>query len=171
MRTHLVVMGVSGCGKSTVAAALQGRLGWVMAEGDDFHSEANVAKMRDGIPLTDEDRRPWLEAIAAWTSERDAAGDSTVVTCSALKRSYRDLLRAAPGRTRFVHLTGSRDLLAQRMRERSGHFMPGSLLDSQLATLEPLQPDEQGVTLDIGVPIDTIVEQALTQLVLTPRGA
>lgn len=149
---HVVVMGVSGCGKSTVAAALHDRLGWPWVDGDDLHPATNVESMRAGHPLTDAQRRPWLDRIVAWTAEHDAAGESTIVTCSALRRSYRDRLRAAPGRTRFIHLSGSPGLLAERLSAREGHFMPASLLPSQLATLEPLGPDEDAVVVDIAWP-------------------
>jgi carbohydrate kinase (thermoresistant glucokinase family) len=149
MSTHLVVMGVSGTGKTTIAEALRRDLGWAFVEGDDLHSPANVAKMSAGTPLTDEDRWPWLETIVAWTATEDAGQRDTVVSCSALRRSYRDLLRTAPGRTVFVHLTGTAELLAERMAGRSGHFMPSALLQSQLSTLEPLQPDEDGITVDV----------------------
>jgi carbohydrate kinase (thermoresistant glucokinase family) len=162
--THLVVMGVSGCGKSTVGQALARQLGWTFADGDDFHSPENVAKMSAGVPLTDEDRWPWLDAIVAWTTGQDAAGRSTIVPCSALRRSYRDRLRTAPGRTLFVHLSGSAELLAQRLSSRSDHFMRATMLASQLATLEPLEPDEAGFVVDIdGVP-QSIVEQVMAHL-------
>ncbi|HSY15696.1 MAG TPA: gluconokinase, partial [Jatrophihabitantaceae bacterium] len=131
-----VVMGVSGTGKSTIAALLASKLGWPMAEGDDFHSAANVAKMHAGHPLTDEDRWPWLHSIADWIGERERAGDGGVVTCSALKRAYRNLLVDGHPDVRFVCLVGSRALLADRIGHREGHFMPASLLDSQLDTLE-----------------------------------
>ncbi|SDC98180.1 gluconokinase [Actinokineospora iranica] len=142
-------MGVSGSGKTTVAALLAARLGVPLAEADEFHPPANIAKMTAGIPLTDEDRCPWLAAIADWIAERARTGGG-VVTCSALKRPYRDLLRrAAPDDVWFVHLHGDKSVLADRITRRSGHFMPASLLDSQLADLEPLGPDEPGVRLDI----------------------
>lgn len=161
---HLVVMGVAGCGKSTVAEELKSRLGWELAEGDDFHPAANIAKMSSGTPLTDEDRWPWLDLIAAWTAEQDEAGRSTIVTCSALRRVYRDRLRQAPGRTLFVHLVGSPELLEERLASRSGHFMPAALLPSQLATLEPLGADEQGVVLDVYHTVEDIAELAIDQL-------
>ena len=145
-----VVMGVSGTGKSTLGAALARDLGWPYAEGDDFHSAANVAKMHAGHPLTDEDRWPWLRAIAAWAGEREQARSGGVVTCSALRRSYRDLLRAGHPDVRFICLVGSREVLAARLAGRQGHFMPAALLDSQLATLEPLGADEPGGEVDIG---------------------
>jgi gluconokinase len=165
---HLVVMGVAGSGKSTVARLLAQRLGWPCAEGDDFHPAANVARMAAGTPLTDDDRWPWLRAIAAWIGERDEAGTSSVVTCSALKRSYRDVLAAAGGRVRFVHLVGDPALLAERVGRRTDHFMPSSLLPSQLATLEPLAPDEDGVVVDIGASPEAVADDALRALGLAP---
>ncbi|WP_170304491.1 gluconokinase [Microlunatus speluncae] len=160
-RTSLVVMGVAGSGKTTVAAILAERLGWPLAEADEFHSAENVAKMSAGTPLTDEDRGPWLAAIRDWIS---AAAGSSVVTCSALRRTYRDVLRQADARVRFVHLDGGRDEIAERMSARTDHFMPLGLLDSQLATLEPLEPDEDAVVVPIeGTPAE-IAETALTAL-------
>jgi gluconokinase len=159
-----VIMGVSGTGKSTVAAELVRDLGWPFAEGDDFHPAANIAKMSAGQPLTDADRLPWLEVISGWIGEREAAGTGGIVTCSALKRSYRDLLRAGHRDVRFICLVGSHDLLHSRLVDRVGHFMPASLLDSQLATFEPLQPDEPGVTIDVAATPETIEAQALAAL-------
>ena len=147
MTTSLVVMGVSGSGKTTVAQAAAKQLGWVFAEGDDFHPPANVAKMHAGIPLTDEDRWPWLRALADWIGAREAAGQDCVLTCSALKRVYRDLLDDGHPSVRFVHITASPETIRRRLELRRGHYMPASLLDSQLATLEPLAPDEPGLTL------------------------
>ncbi len=164
MSTHVVVMGVAGTGKSTVARALAERLGWPFGEGDDLHPAANVAKMAAGIPLEDADRWPWLDAIAAWTAEQAAAGNSTIVTCSALRRTYRDRLRAAAPGTVFVHLVGSPALLAERMTARKDHFMPTSLLGSQLETLEPLEADEPGFTVDVELPAAAIVDEVLDQL-------
>lgn len=146
---HVVVMGVAGSGKTTLAALLADRFGVTYAEADSFHSAENIAKMSAGTPLTDVDRAPWLAAIRDWLSTEADAGRRTVVTCSALKRTYRDVLRGARGRVRFVHLDGSAELLADRMTHRSGHFMPASLLPSQLATLEPLADDEDGLVLDV----------------------
>ncbi|WP_237840632.1 gluconokinase [Cellulosimicrobium cellulans] len=160
---HLVVMGVAGSGKTTVATLLAHHLGTEYAEADQFHPEANIATMSAGTPLTDEDRWPWLEAIRDWLSAEAGAGRSGVVTCSALKRSYRDLLRTARGRVCFVHLDGSPELLAERMAHRSGHFMPTSLLPSQLATLEPLDDDEPGFTLDVASTPEQIVDEILTR--------
>ncbi len=161
---HLVVMGVSGSGKTTVALLLAERLGWTFAEADDFHPEANVALMAAGTPLTDADRAPWLAAIAHWVSQRDAEGVSTVVTCSALRRAYRDVLRTAAGDVRFVHLAGDPALIATRMTARTDHFMPPSLLPSQLATLEPLEADEDGVVVPVGPPPAQVVDEALRAL-------
>jgi gluconokinase len=160
---HVVVMGVAGCGKSTVAVPLSAELGWEFAEGDDFHPEANVAKMRSGQPLTDADRKPWLEALRGWTEERDSEGVSTVVACSALRHVYRDILRKADPDTFFVHLHGDFDLLLTRMHDRD-HFMPESLLRSQFDTLEMLGPDESGIRIDVAPPVEEVVARAITQV-------
>ncbi|WP_269329804.1 gluconokinase [Kineosporia babensis] len=154
-------MGVSGCGKSTVAALIAGRLGWPLGEADDLHPAANVAKMSNGIPLTDDDRRPWLTEVRAWIDAQD--GDC-VLTCSALKRSYRDLLRQAGVRVRFVHLHGDTEQLALRLASRTGHFMPLSLLESQLSTLEPLQADEDGIVVRINAEPAHIADVSIQQL-------
>ena len=146
--THLIVMGVAGSGKTTAADNLARVLGWPVAEADDFHPAANIEKMSSGIPLTDEDRWPWLAALRDWMTANAHEGLSTIVTCSALKRSYRDLLTQAEGRVRFVHLRAPRAELEDRMSHRAGHFMPTSLLTSQVATLEPLEGDEDGVVVD-----------------------
>ena len=140
--THLVVMGVAGSGKSTIAAALSKHLGWACAEADEFHPQANIDKMSQGIPLQDEDRWPWLQEIQNWMTAQARAGHSTVLTCSALKQSYRKLLAEAEGRVVFIHLHGEAALLSERMQGREGHFMPPTLLPSQLATLEPLTVEE-----------------------------
>ena len=144
---HLVLMGVSGCGKTTAALNLHNALGWPVAEADDFHPEANIDKMSRGVALTDEDRWPWLKSMRDWMSERATEDVKTIVTCSALKRSYRDLLSGAQGRVFFIHLLAQPDELQERMAHREGHFMPSSLLPSQFATLEPLSDDEDGVTV------------------------
>ena len=157
--THVVVMGVSGCGKTAVAEALSARLGWAFAEGDDHHPQANVDKMASGQPLTDDDRRPWLDALAAWTRQREAEGCSTVLSCSALRRRYRDVLRTADPETFFVHLHADVGVLAERLRHRA-HFMPLSLLQSQLDTLEPLGDEELGVRIDVARPLDEVVAVA-----------
>ena len=140
----IVLMGVSGSGKSSACRALVTRLGWPSVEGDDLHPPANVAKMARGEPLDDADRRPWLAAIATWIGRREAAGHDALVTCSALKGAYRDRLRLGHPSVWFAHLVAPREVLATRMAARSGHFMPLALLDSQLATLEPLGSDEPG---------------------------
>jgi len=142
-------MGVSGCGKSSVGAMLAQSLGVRFIEGDDYHSPANVAKMAAGIPLTDEDRVLWLEALQAEIRQSVEAGVGIVLSCSSLKKRYRDVLRAGAPGLRFAHLEGSREVIAQRMAARTGHYMPPSLLDDQLAVLEPLQAGEAGLTLDI----------------------
>lgn len=158
----LVVMGVSGSGKSTVAKLLAQRLGWELQEGDDLHPAANVAKMSAGVPLTDEDRWPWLRRVAEWIDAHRADGAHGVITCSALKRAYRNLL-ARPD-VEFVHLTVDPDVIANRMEHRADHFMPASLLDSQLATLEPLQPDERGIVVSAAGSPQTEVDSIIARL-------
>ena len=150
-------MGVSGSGKSTVMRHMVERLGWASAEADAFHPAGNIAKMAAGRALTDEDRWPWLRALATWIGEREAAGEDAVVTCSALKRAYRDLLRDGHRSVRFVHLVVDPEVLERRMTERRGHYMPPSLLGSQLETLERLQPDEHGLVVSGQLPPDQIV--------------
>jgi gluconokinase len=146
----LIVAGVAGCGKTTVGALLAGRLRWRFADGDTFHPEANIVKMRAGIPLTDEDRQPWLRAVQDWIDARVAEGQSGVITCSALKRAYRaELLDGRPAAT-MVFLAVSRDVLDRRLLTRPGHFFPEKLLDSQLAALEPPTLDEQRVLTVLG---------------------
>jgi gluconokinase len=162
--TALIVMGVSGCGKSTVGEVLAHRLAWPFRDGDDFHPAANVEKMRAGIALTDQDRWPWLAAIAAWIGELRLSGRHGIVACSALKRAYRDALRDGHADVRFVHLTGGRALIASRLAARTGHYMPPSLLDSQLATLEAPAADENAVTVSIAPPPDGIAAAVLERL-------
>src|SRR5215831_8339510 len=155
----LIVAGVAGSGKTTVGALLAGRLRWRFADADTFHPEANVAKMRAGVPLTDEDRAPWLRTIADWMDARIAAGESAVVTCSALKRAYRDQLLSGRPAATMVFLQVSRDVLVSRLNSRPGHFFPEKLLDSQLADLEPPEPDERVYTvLADGEPGQTAAE-------------
>ena len=154
-----VVMGVSGSGKSTVGVALASHFAVPFLEGDAYHPADNVSKMSAGIPLDDDDRAGWLEALAAEIGQARAEGRGLVLSCSALKRRYRDLLRAADPALRFVHLAGPRELIAVRMHGRPGHYMPPSLLDSQLSILEPLQDDETGLTLDITLAPSALVER------------
>lgn len=149
---HVVVMGVSGCGKSTLGEALARDLGWSFVEGDARHPPENVAKMASGVPLTDADRDPWLRALAAEIASHQAAGGHVVMGCSALKRAYRDILRGGAPRVRFLHMWGDPAILAERLGKRAGHFFPASLLDSQIATLEHLDPDEDGTIIDIAWP-------------------
>jgi gluconokinase len=146
---QLVVMGVSGSGKSTVATLIAGRTGCASAEGDDLHPASNIARMAAGFPLDDAMRAPWLAAIAGWLAERAAEGKCAVVSCSALTRAHRDALRGAGSDVRMVHLAGPYDLVAQRLAARRGHFMSPLLLASQYAVLEPLAPDEPGITLNL----------------------
>ncbi|MDL2080653.1 gluconokinase [Streptomyces sp. GXMU-J15] len=164
MRTShvIVVMGVAGTGKTTIGPLLAARLGVPYAEGDDFHPQANIDKMSAGVPLDDGDRWPWLDAIGAWAQGRTGLGG--VVSSSALKRSYRDRLRAAAPGVLFVHLSGDRELIGSRMQQRQGHFMPTALLDSQFATLQPLQADEAGVVVDVSGTPEEITARAVTAL-------
>lgn len=158
----VVVMGVSGSGKSTLGELLAERLGVPYAEADSFHPPANIRKMSAGTPLEDEDRWPWLDAIAEWLSQHAEHGG--VVSCSALRRRYRDRLRASGSRMFFLHLDGSEELIAQRLEGRKGHFMPRSLLRSQFATLEPLEPDERGAAVPVGGSPQEVTERALAAL-------
>ncbi|PRY65860.1 gluconokinase [Glaciihabitans tibetensis] len=162
----LVVMGVSGSGKSTVAALLAGQLGWDFAEGDDLHPDANVEKMASGTPLTDDDRWPWLDTVSSWVIEHAMADVPGIITCSALKRKYRDVLRER--NVIFVHMVGSKQLLGTRMSARLDHFMPTTLLDSQLDTLEPLDSDEQGILIDASRPPAEGAAMVVRQLHLKP---
>jgi gluconokinase len=162
--TIVIVMGVSGSGKTTVAAGLARRKGWLLLEGDSFHPPANIAKMKVGIPLTDDDRWPWLQAIAAREDELIAAGQSAVVACSALKRAYRDILMGGRPDTVLVYLRGSQALIAERIKARQNHFMPPALLDSQFATLEEPAQDEHPIIVDIGGSAEAAIEKAISQL-------
>lgn len=160
----IVVMGVSGCGKSTVGRALAQTLGLPFVEGDELHPPRNVALMAAGTPLTDADRGDWLQALSAVLAQAAGSGQGVVVSCSALKRSYRDVLRSGAPGLRLVFLHGTPELLSRRMHLRRGHYMPASLLDSQLQTLEPPAADEQAVALDIGMPAPALVAAACQQL-------
>ncbi|WP_436736200.1 gluconokinase [Streptomyces sp. BBFR102] len=164
----VVVMGVAGTGKTTIGPLLAERLGVPYAEGDDFHPPANIAKMSAGTPLDDDDRWPWLDAIGAWAHSRAELGG--VVSSSALKRSYRDRLRASGPGVVFVHLTGGRELVEQRMADRKGHFMPTALLDSQFATLQPLRADEAGVAVDVSGTPEEIADRACEALAAYDQG-
>ncbi|ONH25129.1 gluconokinase [Pseudofrankia asymbiotica] len=185
----LVLMGVSGSGKSTVAALLAAGLGWPFAEGDDLHPAANIKKMAAGNPLTDADRWPWLAAVRSWIHERIDAGEPGVITCSALRRSYRDALRgdavagsglaadaeviagAGGGAEVFVYLRGSREAIGHRLAARHGHFMPAGLLDSQFSTLEEPGPDENALTVDLGPAPAVIAQTIVDKLGLADAGS
>ena len=160
----LVVMGVSSSGKSTIAEKLADRLGWQFEDGDSFHPASNVAKMSAGQPLTDEDRWPWLHAIADAIDKVADSGGRVVVACSALKRTYRDVLVHGRDDVRIVYLDGSRELIAERMAKRKNHFMPSGLLDSQFATLEVPGTDEKPITVSIDASADEIVDSIVAQL-------
>jgi gluconokinase len=166
----LIIMGVSGVGKSTVGMLLADRLGWPFRDGDGFHPPENVEKMRSGTPLTDSDRVPWLRAIAAWIEQRRQGGTHGVIACSALKRSYRDMLRDGHGDVRFIFLEGSRELIAGRLADRKGHYMPASLLDSQIATLEPPQADEDPITVSVEGEPERIVEAIMARMATQGAG-
>jgi gluconokinase len=167
----IVVMGVSGSGKTTVARGIADVMGWEFAEGDDFHPRANVEKMAGGHPLTDEDRWPWLRLIGDWISTKESRGESAVVTCSALRRVYRDLLREGRPHVRFCHVSAPSELIQHRMEERKGHYMPPSLLPSQLATLEPLEDDEPGVVVTTEGSPEDVLDRALRALGLREENA
>ncbi|MBD7956901.1 gluconokinase [Microbacterium sp. Sa4CUA7] len=160
--TLVCVMGVSAVGKTTVGTALASALAVPFVDADDLHPAANRAKMTAGIPLDDADRRPWLDTVGARLRAAERTG--LVIACSALRRVYRDRIRAVEPGVRFVHLSGSPVLLAERARERTGHFMPPALLQSQLATLEPLGDDEVGVVVDVAMPVEELVAQVAERL-------
>jgi carbohydrate kinase (thermoresistant glucokinase family) len=160
----LVIMGVSGVGKSAVGQELAARLGWPFQEGDTLHPEANVAKMHAGIPLTDADRQPWLEHVAAWIDDQRAKKQPGIITCSALRRSYRQIITGNRPEVRLIYLRGGRDLIAQRLAGRSGHFMPASLLQSQIDALEEPDPDEDPFTVDVEPPASQIAEEIIRLL-------
>lgn len=164
MTTTIVVMGVSGSGKTTVLTRLRDRLGWPVAEADEFQPASNIDKMRAGRPLDDADRRPWLRALADWIGDREAAGEDALMACSALRRAYRDLLREGHPSVWFVHLAVPEVELRRRVERRHHEYMPASLLESQLATLEPLDPDEPGIEVSADVPADEIVDAIVAAL-------
>ncbi|MFZ5779267.1 MAG: gluconokinase [Pseudomonadota bacterium] len=157
-------MGVSGSGKTTIAREIAERLGWPFEEGDALHPERNVAKMHAGVPLTDEDRAPWLERVAAWIDHQRERGEPGVITCSALKRAYRRIVAGDRPEVRVVYLRGSRDVIAERLADRKGHFMPADLLQSQFDALEEPSPDEDALTVDIDQPPDRVAAEVIRLL-------
>jgi gluconokinase len=166
----LVVMGVSGSGKSTIGEQLASRIGWTFEDGDQFHPASNVAKMKAGHPLTDDDRWPWLRAIAAEIDRICKAGEHVVIACSALKHTYRDVLVHGRNDVRIVFLDGTQQVIADRLARRKGHFMPPDLLPSQFRTLEPPGSDEHPVTVSIDASIEAVVDDIVHQLRITPAG-
>ncbi|GJE62600.1 gluconokinase [Methylobacterium trifolii] len=167
----LLVMGVSGSGKSTIAALVAERLGWIFVDGDSFHTPEHVAKMHAGLALDDEDRAPWLARLAAWIGQRLEAGESGVIVCSALRRAYRDVLtRGSRQGVRIVYLEGSQALIAGRLAERRGHFMSPHLLDSQFAILEPPGPDERPITVGIDESPEGIAERIVARVAAEGAG-
>lgn len=162
-------MGVSGCGKSTVAALLSGRLGWPFEEGDSLHPQANIDKMSAGHPLTDDDRWPWLEKVAEWIEARLDAGENALITCSALKRSYRDMLNRRGTGVQFVYLAGAKETISTRLASRQGHFMPPDLLDSQFADLEEPTPDEPALRIDVGPAPAVIADEVVKAFALDKK--
>jgi gluconokinase len=164
----LLLMGVSGSGKTVIGRLLADRLGMPFLDADDLHSAENVLKMRLGCPLTDTDRAPWLQAVACEIARTTVGGQGMIVACSALKRAYRDRLRAAAPGLRLVHLAGLPGLIRRRIEARTGHFMPANLLDDQLATLEPPEADEQPLVIDLAPPPDEIVERIVAALTPAP---
>ena len=160
----LVLMGVAGSGKTTTGLLLAERLGWPFRDADSFHPPENVEKMSQGVPLTDEDRRPWLAAVASWIDDRLAAGERGVVTCSALKRAYRDVLIGPRRGVGLVYLKGDRHLIGERLRRRQGHFMPPELLDSQFAALEEPGPDEHPIVVPVLLRPRTVTAEILDRL-------
>ena len=160
----LIVMGVAGSGKTTIAEALAARIGWAFKDGDFFHPPSNVEKMRSGHPLTDDDRWPWLRAIADEIDRTRETNGHIIIACSALKRVYRDILIGDRRGVALIYLKGSRELIGQRLRERRGHFMPPQLLDSQFATLEEPDVGERAIVVDVAPTVDAIVDDILRQL-------
>ncbi|QCB98974.1 gluconokinase [Arthrobacter sp. PAMC25564] len=165
----LVLMGVSGCGKTTVGALLARRYGWKFQEGDELHPQANVDKMRSGHPLDDADRWPWLQKVAAWIGTQLDSGSDGVITCSALKRSYRDVLNRRGAGVVFVYLAGTPETIAARLAVRRGHFMPPGLLASQFEALEEPAPDEPFIRIDIGAPPEKVLQGIVDELGLDRR--
>ncbi len=166
--TILVIMGVSGSGKTTIATLLTKKLGWVFRDGDEFHPTANVEKMKSGVPLTDEDRWPWLEAIARFIDEELARGTKTIVTCSALKQRYRDIIIDGRKGVRLIYLKGEKALLERKLARRHGHFMPSSLLKTQFDALEEPGLEENPLIVSVDAAPDQIVDHILAELEVTP---
>jgi carbohydrate kinase (thermoresistant glucokinase family) len=166
----VLVAGVAGSGKSTIGSLLAGQLGWVFEDGDELHPAANIAKMRAGVPLSDEDRRPWLRAVAAWMDQRTAGGESGVIACSALKRSYREFLCRGRPSLRIVFLQVDRETLAARLAARHGHFFRAELLDSQLADAELPLPPEPGIVVAADHPPADVTQEIIGRLGLTAYG-
>ena len=162
--TQIIVMGVSGSGKSTIGALIAGALGVPFVDGDALHPQSNIEKMAGGKPLNDDDRWPWLTVVGQTLAEAGATGKGMVIACSALRRAYRQTILDSAPQARFVHLDGSREVLSARIEGRSGHFMPPSLLDSQFATLEPLGADEPGMVIDIDQAVAEIVSEAVAKI-------
>ncbi|KAA0968244.1 gluconokinase [Aureimonas fodinaquatilis] len=160
----IMVMGPSGVGKTTTAKAIANALNWTFAEGDEFHPASNIAKMSAGIPLDDQDRQPWLETIRDWMTQKSKEGVNTVITCSALKRRYRDILQGTEADLRFLQLDAPVQLVGERMSRRSDHYMPLSLLNSQFDALEPLQSDENGIVISVEENPEQVVSAALQAL-------
>jgi len=160
----LLIMGVSGSGKTTIALILAKRLGWRFEEGDALHPETNITKMKAGIPLTDADRRPWLAQVAAWIDRQCESREPGIITCSALKRSYRQIVIGRRKEVRLIYLRGTHEVIAARLANRRGHFMPASLLPSQLGTLEEPGPDEHPLTVDVGPSADEVAEEIIRRL-------
>lgn len=160
----ILVFGVAGSGKTTIGRMLADHLGWAFLDADDLHPEANVEKMRSGVALDDADRWPWLDAVGGWIDARAREGSASVVACSALKRAYRARLRAGRPQLRAIYLAGSEALIAKRLEHRSGHYWPASLLPTQFAALEPPDPDEHAIVVDVGPPAEVLVEAIARQL-------
>lgn len=159
----LLITGVSGSGKSTIGRLLAARLGWTYAEADDFHPDSNIAKMAAGQPLDDADRAPWLAAIGAWIDETTRAGQPAVVSCSALKRAYRDTLREGRPNVRLIYLDADHQIISERLAAREGHFFPARLLDSQFHDLERPDPDEHALMVDVDATPEQIVDRLLPE--------